>query len=37
MDDGVLFNGSCNMPKKSVRKGNEAKLVVEVEEAVKVK
>ena len=37
MDDGVLFNGSCNMPKKTERKGNETKLVVEVEEAVKVK
>ena len=37
MDDGVLFNGSCNMPKKNERKGNETKLVVKVEEAVKVK
>jgi len=37
MDEGVMFNGSCNMPKKGERKGKEAKLVVSVEEAVKVK
>ncbi len=37
MDEGVIFNGSCNMPKKGERKGKEAKLVVSVEEAVKVK
>ncbi len=37
MDEGVMFNGSCNMPKKGERKGKESKLVVSVEEAVKVK
>ncbi len=37
MDEGVMFNGSCNMPKKGERKGKEAKLVVSVEEGVKVK
>jgi len=37
MDEGVMFNGSCNMPNKGERKGKEAKLVVSVEEAVKVK
>lgn len=37
MDEGVTFNGSCNMPKKVERKGQEMKLVVSVEEAVKVK
>jgi cytoskeletal protein CcmA (bactofilin family) len=37
MDEGVLFNGTCNMPKKIERKGRETKLVVSVEEAVKVK
>lgn len=37
MDEGVMFNGSCNMPKKGERKGKEAKLVVSVEETVKVK
>ncbi len=36
MDEGVTFNGSCNMPKKGERKGNASKLVVSVEEAVKV-
>jgi cytoskeletal protein CcmA (bactofilin family) len=36
MDEGVMFNGSCNMPKKVERKGKEAKLVVSVDEAVKV-
>jgi cytoskeletal protein CcmA (bactofilin family) len=37
MDEGVMFNGSCNMPKKGERKGKEARLVVSVEESVKVK
>ena len=37
MDEGVMFNGSCNMPNKGERKGKEAKLVVSVEEAVKVR
>ena len=37
MDEGVMFNGSCNMSKKGDRTGKEAKLVVSVEEAVKVK
>lgn len=37
MDEGVLFNGTCNMPQKTERKGKEAKLVISVEEAVKVK
>ena len=37
MDEGVTFNGSCNMPNKGERKGKEAKLVVSVEEAVKVR
>lgn len=37
MDEGVMFNGSCNMPKKGERLGKEKKLVVSVEEAVKVK
>ena len=37
MDEGVMFNGSCNMPKKDERKGIGVKLVVSVEEAVKVK
>jgi cytoskeletal protein CcmA (bactofilin family) len=37
MDEGVIFNGTCNMPNKE-RKGREAKkLVVSVEEAVKVR
>ena len=36
MDEGVTFNGSCNMPKKGERKGTASKLVVSVEEAVKV-
>ncbi len=36
MDEGVMFNGSCNMTKKGERKGKESKLVVSVEEAVKV-
>ena len=37
MDEGVMFNGSCNMPKKGERKGSAPKLVVSVDEAVKVK
>jgi cytoskeletal protein CcmA (bactofilin family) len=37
MDEGVMFNGSCNMSQKSERKGLGSKLVVSVEEAVKVK
>ncbi len=37
MDEGVLFNGTCNMPQKIERKGKETKLVISVEEAVKVK
>ena len=37
MDEGVMFNGSCNMPQKGERKGLGSKLVVSVEEAVKVK
>ena len=39
MDEGVLFNGSCNMSKKveGKSKGKEVKLVVSVEEAAKVK
>jgi cytoskeletal protein CcmA (bactofilin family) len=37
MDEGVLFNGTCNMPQKLERKGKETKLVISVEEAVKVK
>jgi cytoskeletal protein CcmA (bactofilin family) len=37
MDEGVIFNGSCNMSQKGERKGLGSKLVVSVEEAVKVK
>jgi cytoskeletal protein CcmA (bactofilin family) len=37
MDEGVMFNGSCNMSQKGERKGLGSKLVVSVEEAVKVK
>lgn len=37
MDEGVVFNGTCNMPQKMERKAKEAKLVISVEEAVKVK
>ena len=37
IDEGVVFNGTCNMPQKMERKGKEAKLVISVEEAVKVK
>ncbi len=36
MDEGVMFNGTCNMPKKGSRKAKDAKLVMSVEEAVKV-
>jgi cytoskeletal protein CcmA (bactofilin family) len=36
MDEGVMFNGSCNMPTKGERKGSGPTLVVSVEEAVKV-
>ena len=37
MDEGVMFNGTCNMPPKGDRKGMGSKLVMSVEEAVKVK
>ena len=37
IDEGVLFNGTCHMPKKGEPRGKETKLVIEVEEAVKVK
>jgi len=37
MDEGVMFNGSCNMPQKGERKGIGSKLVVSVEEDVKVR
>jgi cytoskeletal protein CcmA (bactofilin family) len=37
MDEGVLFNGSCNMPQKGERKGIGSKLVISVEEDVKVR
>lgn len=37
MDEGVIFNGACHMPNKIERKGREPKLVISVEEAVKVK
>jgi cytoskeletal protein CcmA (bactofilin family) len=37
IDEGVMFNGSCNMSQKGERKGLGSKLVVSVEEAVKVK
>ncbi|MEE8126496.1 MAG: polymer-forming cytoskeletal protein [Nitrospirales bacterium] len=37
MDEGVLFNGTCNMSKNGERKGRDAKLVVSVEEVVRVK
>jgi cytoskeletal protein CcmA (bactofilin family) len=37
MDEGVMFNGTCNMPQKGERKGLGSKLVVTVEEGVKVK
>jgi len=37
MDEGVMFNGSCNMTNKGERKGKESKLVISVEEPVKVK
>jgi len=37
MDEGVMFNGTCNMPNKMERKGRETKLVVSIEEGVKVR
>jgi cytoskeletal protein CcmA (bactofilin family) len=37
IDEGVLFNGTCHMPKKGEQKVKDTKLVIEVEEAVKVK
>ena len=37
IDEGVLFNGTCHMPGKGETKAKEARLVIEVEEAVKVK
>ena len=37
MDEGVMFNGTCNMPQKGERKALGSKLVVTVEEGVKVK
>ena len=37
MDEGVMFNGTCQMPNKMPRKGQETKLVVSVEETVKVR
>ncbi|MEX0828757.1 MAG: polymer-forming cytoskeletal protein [Nitrospirales bacterium] len=37
IDEGVMFNGTCNMPKKSDRTSIGSKLVVSVEEDVKVK
>jgi cytoskeletal protein CcmA (bactofilin family) len=37
MDEGVMFNGSCNMPQKGERKGIGSKLVISVEEDVKVR
>jgi cytoskeletal protein CcmA (bactofilin family) len=37
MDEGVMFNGTCNMPKKGDRTSIGSKLVVSVEEDVKVK
>ena len=36
MDEGVIFNGTCNMPQNKERKIKDAKLVVSVEETVKV-
>ncbi len=36
MDEGVQFNGTCNMTKKGERKAKEPRLVVSVEEPVKV-
>jgi cytoskeletal protein CcmA (bactofilin family) len=36
IDEGVMFNGTCQMPNKMPRKGKEIKLVVSVEEAVKI-
>jgi cytoskeletal protein CcmA (bactofilin family) len=37
MDEGVRFNGTCNMPNKLEPKGRETKLVISVEETVKVR
>ena len=37
IDQGVLFNGTCHMPKKGEPKAKDAKLVIEIVEAVKVK
>jgi cytoskeletal protein CcmA (bactofilin family) len=37
MDEGVRFNGTCNMPNKIEQKGRETKLVISVEEEVKVR
>jgi cytoskeletal protein CcmA (bactofilin family) len=37
MDEGVMFNGTCNMPQKGDRISIGSKLVVSVEEDVKVK
>lgn len=37
IDEGVLFNGTCHMPKKGEPKAKEPKLVIEVEETVKAK
>ena len=37
IDEGVMFNGTCHMPGKGQNKNKESKLVIEVEEAVKVR
>lgn len=37
IDEGVLFNGTCHMPRKGEPQAKETRLVIEVEEAVKVK
>ena len=37
MDEGVRFNGTCNMSNSNERKGRETKLIVSVEETVKVR
>lgn len=37
IDEGVLFNGTCHMPRKEESKAKDTRLVIEVEEAVKVK
>lgn len=36
IDEGVLFNGTCHMPAKGESRNKESRLVIEVEEAVKV-